>query len=196
MAYICFGKSHRQSGWAYSIKPWVLLCPLHHQTPPMLPTIALMVAQHPNLSCFAMLTSCCYLFSVRPEMSPWTALESEVVQSMSCTHRKKWKEQNINNRTFKNNGYQKPTQQSNCFFVLGYGKSTQILHQFEVTIKYSREGAVQEISNKESWRTIGTNRARAVRSLWDKSPSFLMQHQGFFTTDEKCCQSFLLHLLF
>jgi hypothetical protein len=26
----------------------------------------------------------------------------------------------------------------------------QILHHFEVTIEYSREGAVQEISNKES----------------------------------------------
>ncbi len=48
---------------------------------------------------------------------------------------------------------------TNCFFVQSYGKSTQILHHFEVRIKYSREGAVQEISTKESWRTIGTNRA-------------------------------------
>jgi hypothetical protein len=34
-----------------------------------------------------------------------------------------------------------------------FGKSTQLiknLHHFEVTIEYSREGAVQEISNKES----------------------------------------------
>jgi hypothetical protein len=75
----------------------------------MLPTIALMVPQHPNLSCFAMLISC-HLFSVRPEISPWTALESWVVQSMSCTQ-KKWKEKNINNWTLKNKRYWKPTQQ-------------------------------------------------------------------------------------
>jgi hypothetical protein len=36
------------------------------------------------------------------------------------------------------------------FFLQSYGKSTQILQHFEVTIKYSREGALQEISNKES----------------------------------------------
>jgi len=59
---------------------------------------------------------------------------------------------NINNQTFKNKGYQKPTQQSNSFF-LKLWKSNPIdqnLHHFEVTIEYSREGAVQEISNKET----------------------------------------------
>jgi hypothetical protein len=66
---------------------------------------------------------------------------------------------------FKKRRVSKTYQQSNPFSLQSYGKSTQILHQFEVTMKYSREGAVQEISNKESWRTIGTNRARAVRSL-------------------------------
>jgi hypothetical protein len=40
---------------------------------------------------------------------------------MSCTQ-KKWKEQNINNRTFKNKRYRKPTQQPNSF-----GKSTQLI---------------------------------------------------------------------
>jgi len=86
----------------------------------MLPTMALMVAQHPNLSCFAMLTSC-HLFSVRPEISPWNALASWVVQSMSCTQ-KKWKEKNINNRTFKKQRVSKanPT-------IKFFGKSTQLI---------------------------------------------------------------------
>jgi hypothetical protein len=53
-------------------------------------TIALMVALHLNLSCFAMLTSC-HLFSVRPEISPWTALENLAVHSMWCTQKKRKK---------------------------------------------------------------------------------------------------------
>jgi hypothetical protein len=71
----------------------------------MLPPL---VGRHLNLSCLAMLTSC-HLFSVWPEISPWTAPESWVLQSMSCTQ-KKWKEKNIKNRTVKNKGYRKPTQ--------------------------------------------------------------------------------------
>ncbi len=98
VTYICFGKGHRQSGWCKSMETWVSLSPLHHQTPPML-TIALMVAQHLHLSCFAKWTSC-HHFSVRPEISPCTALENWVLHNMSCTPRKR-KEKNINNQTFK-----------------------------------------------------------------------------------------------
>jgi hypothetical protein len=70
---------------------------------------------------------------------------------MSCTHRKK----NEKNRTStiglsKKQRVSKAYPTIKSFFLQSYGKSTQILHHFEVRIEYSREGAVQEISNKES----------------------------------------------
>jgi len=110
LAYICFCKGHRQSGWAYSIKPWVLISPLHHQTPLML-TIALMVAQHLQLSCVAMLASC-HLFSVRPEISPCTALENWVLHNMSCTPKKRKKKKRTSTIRLSKKSYQKSTQQS------------------------------------------------------------------------------------
>jgi hypothetical protein len=76
-----------------------LLFPLHHQTSPV-PIVALMVAWHLHLSCFAMLASC-HFFSVRPsEMSPCTALKNRVLHNMSFTQTK-WNEKYNNNQAFK-----------------------------------------------------------------------------------------------
>jgi len=161
----------------------------------MLPTIAPMAVQHLNLSCFGMLIWC-HLFSVWPEISPWTALESWVVQSRSCTE--KWKEKNINNQTFKNKEYQKPTQQSNSFFkkLWKINPIDQNLHYLGGTIEYSREGAMQEISNEESWGWWGQTELVQWGPCETNLPASYCNIRGFFTTDEKCCQCFLLHLLF
>jgi len=98
VAYICFGKGHRQSGWCKWRKTWILLFPLHHQTSPV-PIVALMVAWHVHLLCFAMLAS--YFFSVRPsEISPCIALKNEVLHNMSFTQTK-WNEKYNNNQAFK-----------------------------------------------------------------------------------------------
>ncbi len=99
VAYICFSKGHRQSEWCKWRKTWILLFPLHHQTSPV-PIVALMVAWHLHLSCFAMLASC-HFFSVRPsEMSPCTALKNRVLHNMSFTQTK-WNEKYNNNQAFK-----------------------------------------------------------------------------------------------
>jgi hypothetical protein len=68
-------------------------------------------------------------------------------------HRKNEKKRTSTIRLSKTKGiYQKPTQQS-IFLKKKLWKINPIdqnLHHFEVTIEYSREGAVQEISNKET----------------------------------------------
>jgi hypothetical protein len=64
-----------------------------------MPTIALMVARHLQLSCFSVLGSC-HLFSVQPEISACTAFEFWVLHNMSCTQRKR-KEKNITIRLSK-----------------------------------------------------------------------------------------------
>ncbi len=110
VAYICFCKGHRQSGWCKSMEPWVSLSPLQHLTPPM-PTIALMVAQPLHLPCFTKSTSC-HHFSARPEISPCTALENWVLHNMSCTSKKKKQKKRTSTIRLSKKTYQKSTQQS------------------------------------------------------------------------------------
>ncbi len=138
VAYICFGKGHRQSGWCKSMEPWVSLSPLQHQTPPM-PTIALMVPRHLHLPCFAKATSC-HHFSVRPEISPCTALENWDLHNMSCTSKKKNKRKEHQQSDFPKKPIknQLNSQSFNKKKLWKINPIDQKLHHCEVMIESSR----------------------------------------------------------
>jgi hypothetical protein len=121
-----------------------------------MPTIALMVAWHLQLSCFAMLASC-HLFSVQPEISPCTALENWVLHNMSCTRGKR-KEKNITIRLSKQkllkiNSRIKLSQKNQLWKINPIDKK---LHHFEDGVD---------------------NQSVCSQVLVDKSPSLLMQLQ-------------------
>jgi hypothetical protein len=72
------------------------------------------------------------------------------------TGKMKWKEHQQSD--FQKQRVSKANPTINFFFFLKLWKFNPIgqnLHHFEVTMEYSREGVVQEISNKESWGRWG-----------------------------------------
>jgi hypothetical protein len=104
-----------------------------------------MLARHLNLSCFAMLTWC-HLFSVRPDISPWTALESWVVQSMSCTQKK------LKRKEHQQSDFQKQRVLKANPMIKFFGQSTQLI-KFCTTLRWQ-----SSIQDKVLCRKLATKR--------------------------------------
>ncbi len=192
VAYICFCKGHRQSGWCKSMEPWVSLSPLQHRTPPM-PTIALMVAQPLHLPCFAKSTSC-HHFSARPEISPCTALENWVLNNMSCTSKKKeTKEKNINNQTFKKN-LSKINSTVKVSTRKSYGKSTQLIKNC-TTVRWWSSLRDKVLCRKVAAKRVedGADKQSACSQVLVRQISQLANAASgdSFRTHEKCCSCWI-----
>ncbi len=159
-----------------------------------MPTIALMVARHLQLSCFAMLASC-HLFSVQPEISPCTALENWVLHNMSCTPRKR-KEKNITIRVSKQK-LLKINSRIRLSKKKSSGKSTQLIKKF-TTLRWWLSLWDKVLCRKVAAKRVedGADNQSVCSQVLVRQISQLANAASGDSTNENYCQCFLLHLLF